>query len=120
MKIATRIRVLFAGAIALLLVAVPAFAIDADTTAKFQAARNAGMIGETASGYAEFVQASSDVELRRVLNEVNAFRRAAYTEIAQKNGQSVDVAGQVAAAGIIERLSAGSYVKDDTGAWKRK
>lgn len=99
---------------------IPAFAADEVTGQKFRAARAAGIIGEQADGYAAFVKPSNDVELKRILNEVNALRRSAYTDIAQANGQSVDDAGQVAAKSIIERLPAGSFVKDSTGEWKQK
>lgn len=97
-----------------------AFAADEVTGQKFRAAREAGIIGEQADGYAAFVKPNNDVELKRVLNEINALRRSAYTGIAEANGQSVDDAGQVAARSIIERLPAGVFVKDSTGQWKQK
>lgn len=97
-----------------------AFAADEVTGQKFRAARAAGIIGEQADGYAAFVKPNNDVELKRILSEINALRRSTYTGIAEANGQSVDDAAQVAAKSIIERLPAGTFVKDATGQWKQK
>lgn len=107
-------------AFALSLLTSPAFAVDDATAQKFQSARAAGLVGEQVDGYAAFVKPNGDVELKRVLNEVNAARRETYTQIAQANGQSVDAAAQVAAKTNIERLPAGIFVRDSSGQWKQK
>lgn len=98
--------------LALMLLAVPAFALD------LQAARTSGLVGETQTGYVEAVVNRPDVQA--LVKEVNDKRRQEYERISKANGQSVDVVAKLAAEQVINRLSAGFYYKDASGSWKKR
>lgn len=100
------------GAVALALVmAMPAFALDLD------AAKAAGLVGETNTGYIAAVQPSSEVNA--LVASINSQRKAHYQQIATQNGitlQAVEVrAGQKA----IEKTPAGGFINTGSG-WQKK
>jgi uncharacterized protein YdbL (DUF1318 family) len=75
-------------------------------------AKAQGVVGELYSGYLAIVDASkASPDLRRRVDEVNAGRLQAYTEIANKQGQSVQVVGQLMAQKQAERALAGELIK---------
>ena len=92
--------------------ATPAHALDLDQ------ARAQGLIGERADGYAGVVTPSA--EANALVADVNARRRAAYADIAAKNGTSPEAVGSVTAERLIARLPKGAFVQDASGRWVRK
>ncbi|HSS13593.1 MAG TPA: DUF1318 domain-containing protein, partial [Rhizomicrobium sp.] len=88
---------IFAAA-ALLLLAAPAFADLASDKAVVLAAKAAGTVGEQADGYLGFVNGSADAAVTAAVNEINAGRRAVYTQTASKSGVTPDAAGQATGA----------------------
>lgn len=105
---------LSAAALSAVLIAAPAFALD------FQSAKSQGLVGETISGYIAPV-GSTSAEVSAVVADVNAKRKAEYQRISAGNGQPLNVVEKLAAEKIIEqRLGAGDYYQDASGAWKRK
>lgn len=103
-------RTLVAVALALVM-AMPAFALDLD------AAKAAGLVGETNTGYIAAVQPSSEVNA--LVASINSQRKAHYQQIATQNGitlQAVEVrAGQKA----IEKTPAGGFINTGSG-WQKK
>ncbi|HEY8121714.1 MAG TPA: YdbL family protein [Myxococcota bacterium] len=99
-------------AIALAL-ALPALALDLDE------ARAKGVIGERADGYVAAVKDSPSDEVKRVVEEVNAKRRAYYAEIAQRNGAPVEAVAALAGQKLLASLPAGQWLNDGSG-WKKK
>ena len=102
------------GALALaLILAAPAFALELD------AAKAAGLVGETNTGYLAAVQPSPSAEVDALVSSVNSQRKAHYQEIATQNGitlQAVEVrAGQKA----IEKTPAGGFINTGSG-WQKK
>ncbi|HEX5007208.1 MAG TPA: YdbL family protein [Hyphomonadaceae bacterium] len=84
-------------------------------------AKAQGIIGELSTGYLGIVDASKATpDLKRRVDEVNAGRLQAYTDIASKNGQTVQVVGQLAAEKQFERAQAGELVKPANEAWTKK
>ena len=99
-------------ALALLLLAAPAFAIDLD------AAKRQGLVGEQPDGYIGAVRQTPEaVELVRT---VNAQRRQGYQDLAKRNGVSVDSVAGLAGRKLIARAAPGEYVRDDAGRWVRR
>lgn len=82
------------------------------------AARAQGILGEQTDGYVGVREGSPEAEA--LAAKVNEKRRAAYDEIARRNGTSPDAVGTLAAKRLIDRLPPGAWVLDATGAWKRK
>jgi uncharacterized protein YdbL (DUF1318 family) len=84
-------------------------------------AKAQGVIGELSTGYLGIVDASkASADLRRRVDEVNAGRLQAYTDIANKNGQTVQTVGQLAAEKQFERAVSGELVKPDGEPWTKK
>ncbi len=103
-----------AAAISAFLISSAAFALD------FQSAKSQGLVGETLSGYIAPV-GTANAEISTVVADINAKRKAEYQRISAGNGQPLSVVEKLAAEKIYEeRLSAGDYFKDASGAWKRK
>jgi uncharacterized protein YdbL (DUF1318 family) len=83
-------------------------------------AKDQGLVGERVDGYVGIVAAQADAPVQALVNSVNAKRRAAYEEIAQKNGTSVDAVAVLAGAKLIERAAKGAWVTDADGVWRKK
>ncbi len=90
----------FIAAIATLMVALPALAMD------LHAARDAGQVQELPSGYISALKPTPEVNA--LVAEVNAKRKAEYTRISKQNGQSVDVVGKLAAPQIAKSIAEGN------------
>ena len=82
-------------------------------------AKRNGLVGETTRGYIAPV-ASPTAEVTRLVNDINQRRRAAYEDIAKKNGIPVQQVEALTGKRIIERAPAGTYYQDGGGTWKRK
>jgi uncharacterized protein len=52
-----------------------------------------------------------------LVNDINAKRKAAYTDIAQRNGTALDAVEQLAGKKAIEKTPPGQYVKLPSGEW---
>lgn len=78
-----------------------------------------GLVGETPRGYVAPVKAPS-AAITKLVNDINARRRAAYRDIAEKNGLALQQVEAVAGARVIQRAPKGTYYQDSSGAWQRK
>ena len=84
-------------------------------------AKAQGIIGELATGYLGIVDPSkATADLKRRVDEVNAGRLQAYTDIANKNGQTVQTVGTLMAEKQFERAEAGELVKPASEPWTKK
>jgi hypothetical protein len=93
--------------------ALPSAALDLD------AARQQGLVGEQSDGYVGAVSASPSADVKALVAEVNAKRRAAYADIAKKNGTAPDAVAALSAQKLIERAPAGQWIYDK-GLWTQK
>ena len=112
-------RRIIAAWLAFVLVAVlgvPAAASGLD----LDRAKGQGLVGEKADGYVGIVVAQTNSLVQALVNSVNAKRRAAYEEIAKKNGTSVDAVALLAGAKLVERAAKGEWVTDADGVWRKK
>jgi uncharacterized protein YdbL (DUF1318 family) len=100
------------GAVALALVmAMPAMALDLD------AAKAAGLVGETNTGYIAAVQPSSEVNA--LVASINSQRKAHYQEIATQNGITLQAVEVRAGLKAIEKTAAGGFIDNGSG-WQQK
>lgn len=83
-------------------------------------AKRDGLVGETWKGYLGAVKAGPSSEIKALVDEVNAKRRAEYERIAEKNAINVEDVELVAGKKAIERTGAGQYIKMQGGAWRTK
>jgi uncharacterized protein YdbL (DUF1318 family) len=87
----------------------------------FDDARAAGLVGERADGYAAVVDPSAPANVKALVNDINAKRRAAYQKIAGEKGVPIEQIGAITAEKIIrEILQPGMYYMDASGTWKQK
>ena len=93
--------------------ALPSAALDLD------AARQQGLVGEQSDGYVGAGSASPSAEVKALVAEVNGKRRAAYAEIAQKNGTAPEAVAALSGQKLIERAPAGQWVWAN-GSWTKK
>lgn len=95
-----------------LLASLSVFAIDLDT------AKADGLVGERADGYLGAVRGSASAEVRSLIDDINAKRKAQYQRIAAKN--SIPLAEVEALAGkkTIEKTPARGWVFVET--WRQK
>ena len=96
-----------------LAIALPALALD------LREARTTGVVGERADGYIAAVQEKPSEDVKRLVSEVNAKRRAAYEEIAQRNGTPVEAVAALAGQKLMANAPVGALVNDGSG-WRKK
>ena len=82
-------------------------------------AKRNGLVGETPRGYIAPVKAPS-ADITRLVNDINQRRRAAYEDIAKKNGIPIQQVEALTGKRIIERSPAGTFYQDGSGNWVQK
>lgn len=100
-------------AASLLIMSQLSFALTVDE------AQSHGLLGENASGYLEMTpRGNADAE--KLMNDINAKRKAKYQSIATKQGTELKNIEQLAGEAIVKKLSAGEFYKDASGKWNKK
>jgi len=79
-----------------------------------------GLIGEQADGYIGLVRQDVPADIRKLVDEVNAKRKAGYQKIAAKQGTSLAEVEKVGGNTAIEKTLKGNYVRDASGVWRKK
>lgn len=93
----------------------PASALAAD----LQQAKNDGLVGEQLNGYLGLVRAEAPAEVRALVADVNARRKAKYQSIATQNSARLDTVELLAGKKAIEKTRPGNYIQSAAG-WKKK
>ena len=100
---------------AFLLLGAPAI-----SAATLDDAKAAGQVGEAPDGYVHLVNDGAPADVKALVKDINAKRKAKYESIAKKRGVPVEAVATQAGAKLIERTPAGQYVMDDHSNWKKK
>ena len=79
-----------------------------------------GLIGEQANGYIGLVRQDVPADIRKLVNDVNSKRKAGYQKIAAKQGASLKDVERVGGNTAIEKTLRGNYIRDASGAWRKK
>lgn len=79
-----------------------------------------GLIGEQANGYIGLVKQNVSADVKKLVNDVNAKRRAGYQKIAKKQGTGLAEVERVGGNTAIEKTLKGNYIRDASGAWRKK
>ncbi|MGV2879914.1 DUF1318 domain-containing protein [Pantoea vagans] len=95
-----------------LAMAQPAWALTLDE------ARQAGLAGETLSGY--LAARSQDSETLALVQRINAGRKQEYQRLAEQNNLSTADIASIAGQKLVGRAAAGEYVRGINGQWLRK
>ena len=105
------LKILFIGLLAFN--AAYVFAVD------LQQVKNDGVIGEQLNGYLGVVSADADADVRDLVADINAKRKAKYQSIASANSTSLETVELLAGKKAVEKTRAGNYIQTATG-WKKK
>jgi len=79
-----------------------------------------GLIGEQANGYIGLVTQNIPADVRKLVNEANANRKAGYQKIAAREGTRLAEVEKVGGKTAIEKTLRGNYIRDDSGSWRKK
>ena len=79
-----------------------------------------GLIGEQANGYLGLVSQNVPPDIKKLVAEVNAQRKAGYQRIAAEQGTSLSEVEKVGGLTAIEKTLPGNYIRDTNGVWRRK
>jgi uncharacterized protein YdbL (DUF1318 family) len=82
-------------------------------------AKAAGHVGEQLNGYLGLVNPNAPADVKAMVAEINAKRRAEYERIAKKNGVNIDQVARVTASKVISQAPPGTYVQTASG-WIKK
>lgn len=103
----------FVAALLLVLAFQGAWAID------IQSAKEQGLVGEANTGYLAAVGTPS-AEVRDLVTEVNAKRKAEFERTAQKTGATLVQVRARFYELAVQRTQPGHYYQDASGNWKKK
>ena len=79
-----------------------------------------GLIGEQYNGYLGLVAQNTPADIKKLVAEVNAKRKAGYQKIAAKQGASLSDVEKVGGNTAIEKTLRGNYIRDASGTWRKK
>ena len=79
-----------------------------------------GLIGEQANGYLGLVQQDVPADIKKLVNDVNAKRKAGYQKIATKQGTSLSEVEKVGGNTAFDKTLRGNYIRDTSGVWRKK
>ena len=79
-----------------------------------------GLIGEQANGYVGLVTQDVPADIRRLVDEVNARRKAGYQRIADREGTALSEVEKVGGKTAFEKTLKGNYIRDASGTWRKK
>lgn len=85
----------------------------------YQAARSAGLVGEQPDGYLGFVGTPSP-EIRRMVEDLNIRRRAAYTERAAAANATVEQFAFTSGCRLIAETAPGERYRAPDGSWQTR
>ncbi|MDI3324128.1 YdbL family protein [Pontibacterium granulatum] len=101
-------------ALALSLVATSAWATSMDE------AKAKGLIGERTNGYLGIVVSNPPSDIRRLVNDINEKRKAAYKKSAASAGAEQGVFELRMGQRLQQRTPRGQYIQLQNGNWKKK
>ena len=79
-----------------------------------------GLIGEQANGYIGLVKQNVPADVKKLVNEANANRKAGYKKIAANQGTSLKDVEKVGGQSAIQKTLRGNYIRDASGVWRKK
>jgi len=79
-----------------------------------------GLIGEQANGYLGLVSQHVPADVKALVRDVNAKRKARYQSIAGKQSVPLSEVEKVGGTTAIDKTLRGNYIKDSSGRWRKK
>jgi len=106
------------AALVALLAAGPALAQEQPRT--LDAPRSTGIVAERWDGYAILRDNTAGADVRAVVETINRKRRDHYSEVARREGTTIESVGRIYAQQIFGQAPAGTWFLGEDGNWKRK
>ncbi len=79
------------------------------------------IVGEQADGYLGIVDSDkASSELRREVESINMQRKAAYANLAERNGVTVEAAAKVTAERLMNQAPSGHCIRGEDRTWYKK
>ncbi|MCP4324057.1 MAG: YdbL family protein [Psychromonas sp.] len=78
-------------------------------------AKEQGLIGEQKNGLLGVVESSPEVE--KLVKDINERRLGKYSQIAEKNGMTVEQVSLLAGEKTMKKTPAGQYIQNASGQW---
>lgn len=104
----------FFAAVGLLLLLQNAWAID------IRDAKTQGLVGEANNGYVMAIHTPASAEVRALIADVNAKRKARFEQTARKTSTTVAQVANRFYELAVERTAPGNYYQDRDGRWMKK
>ncbi len=82
-------------------------------------AKSQGLIGESSNGYLGLIN-NSNASAKKLINDINSKRRAAYAAKAQKAGVELKIIEVRIGERLQQRAKKGEYIQRSNGQWQRK
>lgn len=101
-------------------VAISMLAVSVAAASALTQPKADGWVGEQANGYLGLVRDDAPVEIKALIKDVNAKRKAGYQRIATAQGTSLADVEKVGGNKAFEKTAAGNYVRDASGRWRKK
>jgi uncharacterized protein YdbL (DUF1318 family) len=79
-----------------------------------------GLIGEQSNGYIGLVTQNVPANIKKLVNDVNARRKAGYQKIAAEQGTGLAEVESIGGNTAIQKTLKGNYVRDTNGVWRKK
>jgi len=114
------VTVVLARAFAIVLVVAIGVWSQAAMAGALDAAKAAGQVGERIDGYVGIVDANAPAEVKALVADINAKRRAKYEQIAADTGTTLTAVEVIVGQKLIARAKPGEFVTDQSGRWVRK
>lgn len=95
-------------------------AVSVAQASALTAAKASGLIGEQPNGYLGLVQQSAPGDVKALIADVNAKRKAGYQKIADRQGTRLSDVEKVGGQTAIEKTLRGNYIRSPGGSWQKK
>lgn len=96
------------------------FALQAAWAIDLHTAKNQGLVGEANTGFLAPVKQPASAEVRALIADVNAKRRAQFERTARNTGATIEQVRVRFYELAVQKTRPGHYYQDRNGAWKRK
>ena len=99
---------------------ISVLAVSVAIASNLSQAKADGYIGEQPNGYLGLVDNSAPANIKSLVANVNAKRKAGYEKIARKQGTSLGEVEKVGGKTALEKTLQGNYIRSSDGRWSKK
>ena len=96
------------------------FALQSAWAIDLHSAKDQGLVGEANTGFLAAVKQPASAEVRALIADVNAKRRAQFERTARSTGATPEQVRVRFYQLAVQKTRPGHYYQDQNGAWKRK